>query len=61
MTLEQMEKILDRCDKSLSKTKLWDWVCDYLTDEQYWDLEDTIGPSDEQLEKVRNVFDKIIK
>lgn len=61
MTNEQMEKILAKYDGYLSKTKLWDWVCDYLTDEQYWDLEDSISPTDEQIEEVKSVFNKIIK
>lgn len=61
MTNEQMEKILDKCDKNLSKNELWDWLCDYLTDELYWDLGDNISPADKQIEEVRNTFDKIIK
>jgi hypothetical protein len=62
MKKEQMEKIISYCDKQLSKKELWNWVCDYLTEEMYWDLEDgEISPTDKQIEEVKNVFNKIIK
>jgi hypothetical protein len=62
MKEEQMQKIISYCDKQLSKKELWNWVCDYLTEEMYWDLEDgEISPNDEQIEGVRIIFNKIIK
>jgi hypothetical protein len=56
---DKIIKILSYKDSG-SKTQLWDYVCDYLTDELYWDLDDDDAPSEEQIEEVRNIFDKLV-
>lgn len=61
MTEQQMEKIISYCDKQLSKEELWDWVCDWLTDDLYWDGDGSVAPPDEQIEEVRIIFDKVVK
>jgi hypothetical protein len=61
MTNEQMKKIISYSDKQLLKEELWDFVCDYLTEEMYWDLDDNqTGPTDEQIEEVKNIFNQTI-
>jgi|LakMenEpi13Oct10_1017325.scaffolds.fasta_scaffold01243_3 hypothetical protein len=61
MKVEQMERIIRYCPWNLSKEQLWNWVCDYLTETLYWDLDDNqTGPTDEQLEEVENVFNQVI-
>ena len=52
-----IEKILSYKD-GLSKRKLWDYLCDYLSEDGYLDPFDE--DFDDTIEEVRNIFDKLV-
>jgi mannitol/fructose-specific phosphotransferase system IIA component (Ntr-type) len=57
LTLEEIEKILSYKDRG-TKTELWDYLCDYLSEEGYLDPFD--DEFDDTIEEVRNIFDKLV-
>ena len=61
INITHLQKIIDYSPSNLSKKELWDWVCDYLTEEMYWEIDDDeISPSDEQIEEVKIIFNHLI-